>query len=104
AVHDDELPNAEQAAVIAGFQQFEQRELLRPFIQRYFDCVASAWENRTSEMAQQIAIGMFPVLLVEQATIDRADSYLREARPVPPLRRLISESRDNVARALRAPP
>jgi aminopeptidase N len=102
AVHDETLPNAEQAALITGFQQYEHRELLAPYIERYFDCVASAWENRTSEMAQQIAIGLFPILLVDQATIDRTDSYLREARPVPPLRRLITENRDNLARALRA--
>jgi aminopeptidase N len=102
AVHDETLPNAEQAAVIAGFQQYEHRELLAPYVERYFESVAEAWEKRTSEMAQQIAIGMFPILLVDQATIDRSDAYLREAQPVPPLRRLITENRDNLARALRA--
>jgi aminopeptidase N len=102
AVHDDTLPNAEQAAIIAGFQQPEHRKLLTPYVDRYFDCIADAWENRTSEMAQQIVIGLYPILLVDQSTLDRTDAYLRTAQPVPPLRRLVTESRDNLARALRA--
>jgi aminopeptidase N len=102
AVHDDTLPNAEQAAIIAGFQQPEHRKLLTPYVDRYFDCIADAWENRTSEMAQQIVIGLYPILLVDQSTLDRTDAYLRTAQPVPPLRRLVTESRDNLARSLRA--
>jgi aminopeptidase N len=102
AVEDDELPNAEQAAVIAGFQQQEHRQLLAPYADRYFDVVADSWQHRTSEMAQQIVIGLYPALLVSQETADRTDAYLRTAQPVPPLRRLITENRDNLARALRA--
>ena len=102
AVDDETLPNAEQAAIIGGFQQLEHRELLKPYVERYFGCIAAAWENRTSEMAQQIAIGLYPVTLVEQSTLDRTDQFLRTTQPVPPLRRLVTESRDNLARALRA--
>jgi aminopeptidase N len=102
AVDDLELPNAEQAAVIAGFQQQEHRELLLPYRDRYFEVVADAWTRRTSEMAQQIAVGLFPVHCVEPATVDQTDRYLRDAQPVPALRRLITESRDTMARALRA--
>jgi aminopeptidase N len=101
AVNDESLPNAEQDAVILGFQQSEQRSLLAAFEQRYFDCVADAWANRTSEMAQQIAIGLFPVF-GDQSTVDLTDRWLREAQPVPSLRRLVSEGRDNLARTLRA--
>ena len=36
---------------------------------------------------------------MSQETIDRTDTYLRTAQPVPSLRRLITENRDNVARA-----
>ncbi|HEX4655507.1 MAG TPA: aminopeptidase N [Mycobacteriales bacterium] len=101
AVHDDSLPNAEQDAVISGFQQPEHRALLKPFEERYLACVADAWDKRTSEMAQQIAVGMFPVF-GDQSTIDLTDRWLREAQPVPSLRRLVTEGRDNLARTLRA--
>jgi aminopeptidase N len=101
AVHDDSLPNAEQDAVILGFQQPEHRALLKPFEKRYLECIVDAWDKRTSEMAQQIAIGMFPVF-GDQSTIDLTDRWLREAQPVPSLRRLVTEGRDNLARTLRA--
>jgi aminopeptidase N len=102
AVEDESLPNAEQAAVIGGFQQQEHRGLIAPYSERYFEVVADAWQARTSEMAQQIVIGLYPALSVSQQTIDRTDSYLRTAQPVPSLRRLLTENRDNLARALRA--
>jgi aminopeptidase N len=102
AVEDESLPNAEQAAVIGGFQQQEHRALIAPYAERYFEVVADAWQARTSEMAQQIVIGLYPALSVSQQTIDRTDSYLRTAQPVPSLRRLLTENRDNLARALRA--
>jgi len=102
AVEDESLPNAEQAAVIGGFQQQEHRALLAPYVDRYFEVVADAWQNRTSEMAQQIAIGLYPILLVSGDTVERTDTYLRLEQPVPPLRRLVTENRDNIARALRA--
>ena len=53
-------------------------------------------------MAQRIIFGMFPVTLCTQATVDRADAYLKETQPGPALRRMLLESRDSLARALRA--
>jgi aminopeptidase N len=48
-------------------------------------------------------IGFFPTLLAEQSTVDAADAWLAaNADAVPALRRLVIESRDGVARALRA--
>ena len=82
--------------------EFENVSLLTPYVDRYFEVVADAWQSRTSEMGQQIAIGLYPLLCVSPETVDRTDDYLRTAQPVPPLRRLITENRDNVARALRA--
>jgi aminopeptidase N len=102
ATEDESLPNAEQSAIIAGFQQPEQRELLRPFVDRYFDVVGPAWERRTSEMAQQIAVGLYPSQIVEPAVVETTDTYLRTANPVPALRRLLAENRDQLVRSLRA--
>ena len=53
-------------------------------------------------MAQQIAIGLYPMYCDNQATVERTDRFLREAKPPPPLRRLVTENRDNLARHLRA--
>ncbi|HET6907891.1 MAG TPA: aminopeptidase N [Mycobacteriales bacterium] len=101
ATEEESLSNAEQRAVIAGFQEAEHRELLRPYVERYFDVVGPTWQRRTTEMAEQIAVGLYPHQIVEQAVIDRTDAYLRAEQPVPALRRLIVEDRDLMARALR---
>jgi aminopeptidase N len=61
------------------------------------------WADRTNETAQNIVIGLFPTLIAEQSTVDAADAWLAaNGDAVPALRRLVLESRDGVARALRA--
>jgi aminopeptidase N len=102
AVEDETLPNALQAAVIGGFWQPEQTALLADYVEPYFACLADVWAHRTAEMAQHIVVGLYPTLLVSPKVVERTDAYLAEADPPPALRRLLLESRDGVARALRA--
>jgi aminopeptidase N len=98
----NELPNALQAAVIGGFAQPEQSELLRRYVEPYFACLVDVWKNRTHEIAGNIVEGLYPSTLIEQATLDRTDAYLAETEEVPPaLRRMLVEARDSIARALR---
>jgi aminopeptidase N len=101
-VESDKLPNSVQEAVISGFVQPDQRELLAQYAAKYFDAVKGVWESRSHEMAQQVAVGLYPSLQVSQDTLDATDAWLAEADPVPALRRLVTEARDGVARALRA--
>ena len=63
-VEHDELPNALQTATIVGFMDPYHRELLEPYVDRYFDSIGQVWETRTSEMATNIAIGLYPTLFV----------------------------------------
>jgi aminopeptidase N len=101
-VDGNELPNALQAAVIGGFAQPEQGELLRSYVEPYFSCLVDVWKNRTHEIAGNIVEGLYPSWLVEQATLDRTDRYLAETADLPPaLRRLLLEGKDSIARALR---
>ncbi|MFE9400476.1 aminopeptidase N [Streptomyces sp. NPDC006530] len=101
-VESDSLPNAVQEAVIGGFVQTDQRELLAPYSAKFFEAVKGVWESRSHEIAQQIAVGLYPALLVSQETLDATDAWLSSAQPNAALRRLISESRAGVERALRA--
>ncbi|MFJ4599057.1 aminopeptidase N [Streptomyces griseoluteus] len=101
-VESDKLPNAVQEAVIIGFVQTDQRELLAPYTDRYFDSVKSAWDSRSHEMAQQIAVGLYPSVQVSEETLRKTDAWLTSVDPTPALRRLISESRAGVERALKA--
>ncbi|MFD9224158.1 aminopeptidase N [Streptomyces sp. NPDC060064] len=101
-VESDKLPNAVQEAVIAGFVQTDQRELLAPYSEKFFAAVKGVWESRSHEIAQQIAVGLYPSLQVSQDTLDATDAWLDSAEPNAALRRLISESRAGVERALKA--
>ncbi|WP_215455504.1 aminopeptidase N [Streptomyces sp. ATCC 21386] len=101
-VESDKLPNAVQEAVIGGFVQTDQRDLLAPYTDKYFEVVKSIWDSRSHEIAQQIAVGLYPTVQVSADTLHKTDTWLATAEPNAALRRLVSESRSGVERALRA--
>ncbi|MFE7976808.1 aminopeptidase N [Streptomyces shenzhenensis] len=101
-IESDKLPNAVQEAVIGGFAQSDQRELLVPYTERYFEVVKDIWDSRSHEIAQQIAVGFYPSIQVSEETLRRTDAWLASAEPNAALRRLVSESRAGVQRALKA--
>ncbi len=102
ATADDELPNQTGFSIIRGFAHPAQRELLRPYAQRYFEVVADVWDRRTSEVAQNVAIYLYPSWSISEDTVRATDEYLASRDLPASLRRLISEGKDGVMRALRA--
>jgi aminopeptidase N len=101
-VEDGELPNAVQAAVIGGFTRTRDRSVLAPYVEPYFEALTRVWSERTSEMATQIAVGLFPTTQPGEQVLARTDRWLAETQVEPALHRLVLEGRDGVARALRA--
>ncbi|UNS97025.1 aminopeptidase N [Streptomyces tubbatahanensis] len=102
-VESDTLSNALVEATIAGFDQSGQAELTAPYAERYFEVLESVWASRSIEIAMAIVRGLFPAAQGDQATLDAADAWLgAHAEAAPALRRLVAESRDDLARALRA--
>ena len=103
-VEDDKLTNEELLAVISGFNQIEQRELLKPFVPRYFAAVTRLWAERSPHMAQMLVSGLYPLRTIEQSVVDDVDAVLAETDEniVPPaLRRVLLEERDGTQRLLR---
>jgi aminopeptidase N len=96
-----ELPNASFRAALGGFNSADQDELLAPFAPRFFDVVADIWRDWSTDMAQYFAEVGYPETVVNQVAVDAAADYLNRTNPPAPLRRLLSEGRDDVARALR---
>ncbi|GAB2613684.1 aminopeptidase N [Streptomyces capparidis] len=101
-VESAHLPNALVEAAIAGFGRPERRELLQPYVERYFSVIERVWRTRSIEIAMRIVSGLFPSLCSTPRTLARADAWLETAPDVPALRRLVLEARDDLARALRA--
>jgi aminopeptidase N len=91
-------------AVIAGFAHPTQGALLAPYVARYFDDVSGVWERRTSEIAQYMVIGLFPTWssTIDRSTVAAADEFLAGPEVPSALRRLVSEGRADILRALRA--
>jgi aminopeptidase N len=100
ATEDDELPNAMNEAVIAGFFHPAQAELTAPYVQPYFTVIPDVWERRTSEPAQNVVVGLFPGVASTEV-IDRAEAFLADPANPPALRRLVAEGRDDALRSLR---
>ena len=103
-VEDDKLTNEELLAVIGGFSQNEQRELLKPFVPKYFAAVTRLWAERSPHMAQMLISGLYPLRTIEQSVVDAVDAVLAETDEniVPPaLRRVLLEERDGTERLLR---
>ena len=99
---DPELPFATMRAIIGGFQQPEQAELLRPYAGRYFDQLGPVFGTRSMEVALAFTSGMYPQMLVEEDVVAMTDAYIASALPPAPVRRLLLEGRDSLQRALRA--
>jgi aminopeptidase N len=96
-----DLPNAIVEANIGGFVQPGQRDLLEAFVEPYFEALPGVWENRTMEIAQSVTSGLYPAFIVSDHTIAATDAFLAQDLNSA-LRRLVSEGRDGVLRAMRA--
>ncbi|MEV5505129.1 aminopeptidase N [Streptomyces orinoci] len=101
-VEQGKLPNAVQESVIGGFVQADQRELLAPYTTKYFSVIKRIWETRDHEVAQQIVTGLYPTLQISRETLQATDAWLESAEPNPGLRRLVTEARAGIERALKA--
>lgn len=100
AIESDTLTNAILASTVGGFAQPDQRKLLTPYVDKYFEVLPEVWATRTNEIAQTITMGFFPSLLASQDILDKADAFLKKDTDAGSTR-LIRELRDSVARSLR---
>jgi aminopeptidase N len=99
-IENVDLANALLESTVGGFAQPDQRELLKPFVDMYFDVIGEVWETRTNEIAQTLTLGLFPSLLGSPEILAKADAFIAGSTDVGAIR-LIRELRDNVSRSLR---
>lgn len=101
-VESDALSNAMVEATIAGFSQSSQRELIAPYAEKYFAAIERVWAERSIQIGMHVVQGLFPALQQSRETLDATDAWLdAHEEAAPALRRLVLESRDDLARALR---
>ncbi|MEV7417607.1 aminopeptidase N [Streptomyces sp. NPDC089919] len=102
-VESDALSNALVEATIAGFGQAGQRALLAPYTKPYFAMLERLWADRSIQIGMDVVRGLYPALQDSPETLAATDAWLSSHEDAAPaLRRLVLESRDDLARALRA--
>ncbi|SDP49099.1 aminopeptidase N [Nakamurella panacisegetis] len=100
-IEDDGMANAMQDAAIAGFSHPAQLALLEPYATRYFEVVDQVWSRRSIEVAQKVAVGLYPRWSIRPEMVDRAVEWAGGEHATA-LARLVSEGRSGTERALRA--
>jgi aminopeptidase N len=101
AFSDDGIPNAVHEAMLQGFWHPAQRALTAGYVDRYFTDIRPLWDRRPGEIAKNAVQYLFPPV-VELRTVQAADAWLAGDGHPAPLRRLVAEGRDGIARSLRA--
>ncbi len=101
-VEDQTQPLATLRAIMGGFQQRDQRPLLEPYADRYFEALGPFWQSRTIEVALAFAQGMYPAPIIGDQVVSHTETYLRTQSPPGPVRRILLEGQDQMRRAIRA--
>jgi aminopeptidase N len=102
AVERDDVPNETMRSIAASFHQTGQGEVLAPYVARYLAKAETIWEERGVHQASTVLEYMFPRKLANEATLEAVDSWLATTTANPAARRLVSEGRADLARALAA--
>ncbi|GHJ38279.1 aminopeptidase N [Streptomyces sp. TS71-3] len=97
----DELSNYLFVATAEGFWQPEQLDLLRDYVPRYYPDAVALAARRGPAMASAAARYAFPVHAVDTEHLRVGEACLRDADPVPALRRGLADQLDDLQRALR---
>ena len=96
-----ELPNTVVRSAALGFVHPATRDLLREFVDDYFDMLLPVWDDRTYQIANYLIVGLFPAPLADVALRDATRAWLAANVDAPPaLRRLVHENLAGVERAL----
>jgi aminopeptidase N len=94
------LPNATFRAMLAGFMDADQPELLAPYVDRYFEVVGDVWRDWTTDMARWFVSYAYPSD-DDRAVITKTTELIEGSDLPPGLARLLVEGRDGLRRALR---
>ncbi|MFF0140336.1 aminopeptidase N [Streptomyces sp. NPDC005227] len=97
----DDLSNYLFTATAQGFWQPEQTDLVRPYVERYWADAVAVAERRGPAIADAAGRWAFPAHAVTSDTLTLGETCLRDADPIPALRRKLTDQLDDLARALR---
>ncbi|MFC8132091.1 aminopeptidase N [Streptomyces sp. NPDC057302] len=97
----DDLSNYLLTATAQGFWQPEQADLVREYIPRYYEDAVAVAARRGPAIADVAGRWAFPASAVDAETLRLGEECLRDAAPIPALRRKLADQLDDLARALK---
>ncbi|MEU6909872.1 aminopeptidase N [Streptomyces coeruleorubidus] len=97
----DELSNYLFTATAQGFWQPEQADLVRAYVPRYYTDAVDVADRRGPAIAEAAGRWAFPTHAVDPENLRLGEECLRDAAPIPALRRKLADQLDDLARALR---
>ncbi|WP_329548211.1 aminopeptidase N [Streptomyces sp. NBC_01356] len=98
---NDDLSNYLFTATAQGFWQPEQADLVREYVERFWPDAVALAARRGPAIAEAAGRWAFPVHAVAPETLALGEACLRDADPIPALRRKLADQLDDLARALR---
>ena len=102
-INNENLTNSELHSILAGISYMDHEEVLKNFVDKYFDSVSSLWNARTHEIGQSLVTGLFPSTNINMDVVKKCDEFLEENKDLAVgARRIVIEQRDSLARALKA--
>ena len=89
------------AAAMSGFTWWIQRDLLAPYVERFFEALPAVFEQRDNEFATSYFRQLFPGYRVERPVLERGERLLSalDGR-LPLLTRSLLEANDDLSRAI----
>jgi aminopeptidase N len=103
SITTQEITTSLREAKLAGFMRALHRPLLAAYVDPYFDLLLETWGKKSYEVASKFVTGMYPAYITNQATLDKTINWLENTGKdgQAGLRRLVSEGRDSLERALK---
>ncbi|GAA4473349.1 aminopeptidase N [Enteractinococcus fodinae] len=95
------LTNMELRHMVMGFMDVHEQALLEPYTSRYFEQISDLWAANSYELAETLALGLYPSWAVSEQTAEQTLAVI-ETTPHSGLKRLLTELHDDVLRALAA--
>ena len=89
-------------SVASAFHQPGHADLLAPYAQRYFEALPQLWSASSGHLRIARGNALFPITAASPELIDMIDTFLSAEARDPGLVRVLSEQRDQVARALKS--
>ena len=104
SITKEEMTSSIRAAIHRGFMRSGQRDLLAAYVDPYFESLITMWDNASFDIGSSFVELCYPTYITDKQTLEKTINWLETTGKDSPagLRRLVSESRDALARALKA--